>query len=158
VSPDSTQFDFVTGSCEPFTGHSAAVVANATTGNETATNTPTRKWTKWITAREPVVKVPYLRTTDEKLLHSLTSIRQLGNQLRVCAKNKKCRTGHGNLSKMYALGSRVYTTDGVTNLIQYSCNAVVADTALPNAVSALHDVGIAKRLSSGNKLLFGAAL
>jgi hypothetical protein len=70
-----------------------AVVANATTGNDmvTATNTTTRKWTKWITARESVVKVPYIRTTDEKLLHSLTSIRQLGNQLRVCAKNKKCR-------------------------------------------------------------------
>jgi hypothetical protein len=68
--PDSTQFDFVTGSSEPFTGHSAAVVANATTGNETATNTPTRKWTKWITAHESVVKVRYIRTTDEKLLHS----------------------------------------------------------------------------------------
>ena len=139
--PDATEFDFVTGSCEPFTCHSA-IVADTTTGDDmvTTTNATIRKWTKWITARESVVKVRYI-STDQKLMHSLASIRQLGNQLRVRAKNKKCRDGHGDLGKMYAMGSRVYTTDGVTNLIPYSCNAV-AGTVLPTAVSALHDVGI----------------
>jgi hypothetical protein len=139
--PDATEFDFITGSCEPFTCHSA-MVADTTTGDDmvTTTNATIRKWTKWITARESVVKVCYI-STNQKLMHSLASIRQLGNQLCVRAKNKKCRDGHGDLGKMYAMGSCVYTTDGVTNLIPYLCNAV-AGMLLPSAVSALHDVGM----------------
>jgi hypothetical protein len=46
----------------------------STTGDDmvTATNATIRKWTKWITARESVVKVRYISTNQET--HAFVSI------------------------------------------------------------------------------------
>jgi hypothetical protein len=93
----------------------------------TASDATIRKWTKWITARESVVKVRYISTNQET--HAFVSINPAIGQSTtgLCRRTKKCRDGHGGLGKMYAMGSRVYKPNPilVQCICRYSCFQVL---------------------------------
>ena len=127
--PDESKFEFVS------TSHNR-------TADTASIKTTTEKLTKWVTQRESVVKVRYLKGGSE-YTRPLLSIRDLGEQLHVGVKNVgSCRAGYGDFGKMYPLGSRVTTEEKVAKVVAYKCNAIAGPSCLVGAVSGLYDIGM----------------